>query len=246
MIDVDLAARASNSLLAAAIADTQWLRADPEQPVLFEDAGRLSGGMWLALATCEAIARSGGRLTASDMSGVIDEWRDQGRLPLHEVGLGVLAIQVAPLAFVLNADDERDRDSLRTLVALTGDEELAHATATAMLVAMRECLQRNRAPDLAVFAARYTIPPELTRAIVLAGEHMDDLEAAIADLAPLVRRSLGEGGPEDTRQVACLTGLLLGAAGCEIPRRLALATPERAAIDAVVEPFAQLLAATAG
>lgn len=236
MIDVDLAARASNSLLAAAIADTQWLRADPEQPVLFEDAGRLSGGMWLALATCEAIARSGGRLTASDMSGVIDEWRDQGRLPSHEVGLGVLAIQVAPLAFVLNADDERDRDSLRTLVALTGDEELAHATATAMLVAMRECLQRNRAPDLAVFAARYTIPPELTRAIVLAGEHMDDLEAAIADFAP----------PDDTRQVACLTGLLLGAAGCEIPRRLALATPERAAIDAVVEPFAQLLAATAG
>ena len=236
MIDVDLAARASNTLLAAAIADTLWQRADPEQPVLFEDAGRLSGGMWLALATCEAIARSGGRLTASDMSGVIDEWRDQGRLPLHEVGLGVLAIQVAPLAFVLNADDERDRDLLRTLVALTGDDDLAHATATAMLVAMRECLQRNRAPDLAVFGARYAIPPELTRAIVLAGEHVDDLEAAIADFAPL----------DDTRQVACLTGLLLGAAGCEIPRQLALDTPERAAIDAVVEPFAQLLAATAG
>ena len=236
VIDVDLAARASNTLLAAAIADTQWLRADPEQPVLFEDAGRLSGAMWLALATCEAIARSGGRLTASDMSGVIDEWRDQGRLPLHEVGLGVFAIQMAPLAFVLNVDDERDRDSLRALVALTRDDELAHATATAMLVAMRECLQRNRAPDLAVFAARHAIPPELTRAIVLAGEHVDDLETAIADLV----------APDDTRQVACLTGLLLGAAGCEIPRRLALATPELAAIDAVVEPLAQLLAATAG
>lgn len=236
MIDVDLAARASNSLLAAAIADTRWLRADPDQPVLFEDAGRLSGSMWLALATCEAIARSGGRLTASDTNRVIDEWRDQGRLPLHEVGLGVLAIQVAPLAFVLNVDDERDRDSLRALVTLTQDDDLAQATATAMLVAMRECLQRNRAPDLAVFAARHAIPPELTRAIVLAGEHIDDLEAAIADFAP----------PDDTRQVACLTGLLLGAAGCEIPRQLALHTPERAAIDAVVEPFAQLLAATAG
>ena len=236
MIDVDLAARASNSLFAAAIADTQWLQSDPEQPVLFEDVGRLSGEMWLALATCEAISRSGGRMTASDMSRVIDEWREQGRLPMSEVGLGALAIQVAPLAFVLHPDDERDVESLRTLVAMTRDDDIAYATAQAMLVAMRECLQRNRAPDLAVFAARHAIPSELSRAIARAGEHVDDLEAAIADFAP----------PDDTRQVACLTGLLLGAAGCEIPRRLALATPERAAIDAIVEPFAQLLAATAG
>ena len=236
MIDVDLAARASNSLFAAAIADAQWLQSDPEQPVLFEDVGRLSGEMWLALATCEAISRSGGRMTASDMSRVIDEWREQGRLPMSEGGLGALAIQVAPLAFVLHPDDERDVESLRTLVAMTRDDGIAHATAQAMLVAMRECLQRNRAPDLAVFAARHAIPSELSRAIACAGEHVDDLEAAIADFAP----------PDDTRQVACLTGLLLGAAGCEIPRRLALATPERAAIDAIVEPFAQLLAATAG
>jgi len=236
VIDVDLAARASNSLFAAAIADTQWLQSDPEQPVLFEDVGRLSGEMWLALATCEAISRSGGRMTASDMSRVIDEWREQGRLPMSEVGLGALAIQVAPLAFVLHPDDERDVESLRTLVAMTRDDDIAYVTAQAMLVAMRECLQRNRAPDLAVFAARHAIPSELSRAIARAGEHVDDLEAAIADFAP----------PDDTRQVACLTGLLLGAAGCEIPRRLALATPERAAIDAIVEPFAQLLAATAG
>ena len=223
-------------MFAAAIADTRWLQSDPEQPVLFADVGRLSGEMWLALATCEAISRSGGRMTASDMSRVIDEWREQGRLPMSEVGLGALAIQVAPLAFVLHPDDERDVESLRMLVALTRDDDIAYATAQAMLVAMRECLQRNRAPDLAVFAARHAIPSELSRAIARAGEHVDDLEAAIADFAP----------PDDTRQVACLTGLLLGAAGCEIPRRLALATPERAAIDAIVEPFAQLLAATAG
>jgi ADP-ribosylglycohydrolase len=212
------------------------LQSDPEQPVLFEDVGRLSGEMWLALATCEAISRSGGRMTAADMSRVIDEWREQGRLPMSEVGLGALAIQVAPLAFVLHPDDERDVESLRTLVAMTRDDDIAYATAQAMLVAMRECLQRNRAPDLAVFAARHAIPSELSRAIARAGEHVDDLEAAMTDFAP----------PDDTRQVACLTGLLLGAAGCEIPRRLALATPERAAIDAIVEPFAQLLAATAG
>ena len=212
------------------------MQSDPEQPVLFEDVGRLSGEMWLALATCEAISRSGGRMAASDMNRVIDEWREQGRLPMSEVGLGALAIQVAPLAFVLHPDDERDVESLRALVAITRDDDIAYATAQAMLVAMRECLQRNRAPDLAVFAARHAIPSELSRAIARAGEHVDDLEAAIADFAL----------PDDTRQVACLTGLLLGAAGCEIPRRLALATPERAAIDAVVEPFAQLLAATAG
>jgi len=235
VIDVDLAARAANSLLAAAIADSQWLQSDPEQPVLFEDAARLSGDLWLALATCEAVSRSGGGMTASDLDRVIHEWRERGRLPTSEVGLGSLAIRVAPLAFVLHPDDERDVESLRALVAVTRDDDIAYGAARATLAAMRECLERNRAPDLAVFAARHAIPSELSRAIARAGEHVDDLEAAMADFAP----------PDDTRQVACLTGLLLGAAGCEIPRRLALATPERAAIDAVVEPFAQFLAATA-
>ena len=237
MIDVDLAARASNSLFAAAIADTQWLQSDPEQPVLFEDVGRLSGEMWLALATCEAISRSGGRMTASDMSRVIDEWREQGRLPMSEVGLGALAIQVAPLAFVLHPDDGRDVESLRTLVAMTARRRRRATPRRRPCSSPCASACSGIAPPIwPCLPRRHAIPSELSRAIARAGEHVDDLEAAIADFAP----------PDDTRQVACLTGLLLGAAGCEIPRRLALATPERAAIDAIVEPFAQLLAATAG
>jgi ADP-ribosylglycohydrolase len=236
VLDIDFAARAANSLLAGAIADTLWLRSDPEQPVLFDDVARLSGDMWLALATCEAVARSGRAMTPPDMHRVLDEWRDQGRLPPSEAGLGSLAIQVAPLAFVLHPDDERDLESLQALVSAIHDDHLAYATARATLLAMRECLERNRPPDLAVFAASHVLPPELTRAIALAGEHVDDLEAAIEDMAP----------PDDTRQVACLTGLLLGAAGCEMPRALALTTPERAAIDGVAEPFAQFVAAMAG
>ena len=235
MLDIDLAARAANSLLAGAIADTLWLRSDPEQPVLFDDVARLSGDMWLALATCEAVSRSGRAMTPPDMHRVLGEWREQGRLPASEAGLSSLAIQVAPLAFVLHPDDERDLESLRALVSAIRDDDLGYVTAKAVISAMRECLERNRPPDLAVFAAGHVLPPELTRAIALAGEHADDLEAALADMAP-----------DDPRQVACLTGLLLGAAGCEMPRALVLATPERAAIDGVTEPFAQFVAAMAG
>lgn len=235
MLDVDLAARAANSLLAGAIADTLWLRPDPEQPVLFDEVARLSGDMWLALATCEAVSRSGRAITPPDMHRVLVEWREQGRLPISEAGLSSLAIQVAPLAFVLHPETERDLESLRALVSAIRGDDLAYVTARAMLSAMRECLERNRPPDLAAFGGGHVLSPELTRAIALAGEHADDLEAAIADIAP-----------DDTRQVATLTGLLLGAAGCETPRPLALATPERAAIDSVAEPFAQFVAAMAG
>ena len=235
MLDIDLAARAANTLLAGAIADTLWLRPDPEQPVLFDDVARLSGDMWLALATCEAVSRSGRAITPPDLHRVLDEWREQGRLPASEAGLGSVAIQIAPLAFVLHPGDDRDLESLRALVSAIRDDDLAYLTARGMLSAMRECLERDRSPDLAVFAAGHVLPPELTRAIALAGEHADDLEAAIADMAP-----------DDTRQVACLSGLLLGAAGCELPRALALTTPERTALDSVAEPFAQFVAAMAG
>ena len=203
--------------------------------MLFDEAPRLSGDMWLALATCEAISRSGGTIAAMTMQPVLDEWREGGRLPAGDGGLGSLAIQAAPLAFVLHPDDERDLQSLQALLPATNGDAIAHAAAVATLAAVRECVERNRAPDLRLFSAGHTVPFELSRAIALAGEHVDDLEAAITAM-----------GPDDTRAVACLTGLLLGAAGCEIPRALLLATPERGNVDAIVEPFTQCIAAGSG
>ena len=93
----------------------------------------------------------------------------KGRLPASETGLGSVAIQVAPLAFVLHPDDDRDLESLRALVSAIRDDDLAYHTARGMLSAMRECLERDRSPDLAVFAAGQVLPPELTRAIALDG-----------------------------------------------------------------------------
>jgi hypothetical protein len=76
----------------------------------------------------------------------------------------------------------------------------------------------------------------IASALRRAAQHPDDLQAALTAVDETA---------DDMAPVTALTGVLLGVAGCEIPHQLIIEMAERAEVDAVVEPFAQLVAAMA-
>jgi ADP-ribosylglycohydrolase len=248
--------RARNSLLAAAVADCGLAEGDAQrQPLLFEEA-RLSDDIWLALATCEAVARAGGRIGGAQAAAVLREWFDRRRFrnvsadgmkPLRDLAAGVpwsrsgsadnaaraaVVIRVAPLAFVLDLSNDADRASLDEVVRITsldaGDE------AAAMLAAVRRCIHGEVVPDERTLDSS-ACPTSVAAALRLAARHTDDLEGALRAVE----------STDDQRLVRVMTGFLLGAAGCAIPKHLLAALPERVELEAVIEPFAQLLTAVA-
>ena len=245
--------RARNCLLALAVADSGLAEAAAQgQPLLFEEA-RLSDDVWLALATCEAMARSGGRIGGAQAAAVLREWFDAQRFrnvgadrmkPLRDLAAGVswtrsgsagtaaraaAVIRVAPLAFVLDVSNDADRASLDEVVCITSVDAVHDAAF--MVAAVRRCIHGDAGPDAQALADS-PASPSVAAAIRLAARHPDDLEGALLAAAA-----------EDEGCVRGMTGLLLGAAGCAIPKHLLSALPERAELEAVIEPLAQLLTA---
>src|SRR5687768_11883172 len=129
-----LAVRVRNSILAGVIGDVHGPAI--AQPALFDAAPRLSDEMWLALATCDAVARRGGRVDASDVAAVLRLWHAEHRFrggsgairALRNLssgvdwtqsavddpdGAAVAAIQAAPLAFVLNPAVDGQASTIR-------------------------------------------------------------------------------------------------------------------------------------
>jgi ADP-ribosylglycohydrolase len=254
MTSLTSGSRARSCLLAAAVADSGVAgRASSERSLPF-DLPRLSNTFWLALATCEAIARSGGRIGGEQAALVLREWFDarrfpnigsDGMKPLRDLAAGVpwtrsggdddatrvaAIIRVAPLAFVLDHANDGDRALLTETVCITSVDPRALDDAQVMLAAMRSCLDRGVVDDATTMGN--ALHPSLAMALRCASD-ADDLEAALVSASAC----------DDSENVGTMTGLLLGAAGYEIPAAFVSAIPERDTIDAIIEPFTQLLAA---
>ena len=245
--------RARNCLLAAAVADSSIVAHAASDRSLPFEVPRLSNTFWLALATCEAIARSGGRIGGEQAALVLREWFDARRFPnlgadsmkpLRDLAAGVhwtqsgsddegtraaAVIRVAPLAFVLDAANDGERALLADVVRVTSVDPRVVDDVQVMVAAMRSCLDRGVVADVQRSGALH---PSLALALQCASD-AEDLESALVAASACV----------DPEHVGTMTGLLLGAAGCDIPPALVLAIPERDIVDAIIEPFAQLLSA---
>ena len=82
MIDQHAASRARNCIVAGALGDalSGTLKGSVgPQGALFPASPSLSDDTWLTLATCEAIAREGGRVHPARVAGVFVEWLAQKR-----------------------------------------------------------------------------------------------------------------------------------------------------------------------
>lgn len=203
---------------------------------MFESAATLSDDVWLMLATCEAVARAGGRVHADDVAVVLREWtlRHRFKSPALPASERSLVLRVAPLAFVLDPGKAQDDRQFDDIVRLTHSGKEAGESARSVMSAMRACLDERRLREDRMILGGPS-RPLLTGACALLARFPDDLESALdAALAT-----------EEPADVACLTGLLLGASGCDIPKPLLSALPERSEVEAVIEPFAQLVAAVA-
>ena len=177
MIDQHAASRARNCIVAGALGDalsgTLTGSVGP-QGALFPASPSLSDDTWLTLATCEAIAREGGRVHPARVAGVFVEWLAQKRFrgagsasltALRDLSAGAdwamsgaraesaaagAALRCAPLAFFLDSDDEKDRVVVRDVVRITHHSDEAYAGAVAVIAAIRHCLRSTGVPsDLA-------------------------------------------------------------------------------------------------
>lgn len=241
VIDANLAQRARNAILAAALGDLeQSRRATAGQPVLFQQPPRLSDDIWLMLSTCESIARAGGRAGADILAAVAREWRSAKRLPAvsSDAAPPDATLRVAPLAFVLDLDDLEDQQLLRDAVRMTHPSEDAWMAAGMAVRLIRDGLLAPSPSFWRSAQGEALADLPIARALRLAARYPDDLQAALT----AVDESADDGV---SAPVAALTGMLLGAAGCEIPHELIVGIAERAEVEAVVEPFAQLVAAVA-
>jgi ADP-ribosylglycohydrolase len=245
--------RARNCLLAAAMAGNVVADAG-EQPLLFE-APPLSNDLWLALATCEAIARAGGRIGGDRAAVVLKEWFDARRFqnpgadsmePLRDLAAGVdwrhsgssddaaraaAIVRAAPLAFVIDAQSEVDRTLLSEVVSITCVHPHVADDARVMVAAMQRSLTEDAVPDARSIADLSTLEPSLSAALQCASSSAGDLEASLRAAAAC----------DNAATVRVMIGLLLGAAGCEIPSAMVSAIPERAAVEAIIEPFAEFV-----
>jgi ADP-ribosylglycohydrolase len=259
MTTVSLGSRARNCLLAAAIADSGAAIIDStDQPLPF-GAPRLSNHLWLALATCEAIARNGGRVGGEQAASVLREWLEAQRFhtlagdsmkPLRDLAAGVpwrlsgsaedearaaAIIRIAPLAFVLDTANDPDLALLAEVVRITSVDARAIDDAQAMVAAVQGGIEHGIVRESRSLGDLATLHPSLVGALHCAVSHPDDVEGALRAASAY----------DDPTLVPPLTGFLLGAAGCEIPEWLLAALPERDALETVIEPFAQLLTAAA-
>jgi hypothetical protein len=229
----NLSVRARNAFLAAAIAD---IHADDAPLALFDAPPRLSAEIRLALATCEAITRSGGAGTGlvnalGPLASAVNWIRAQHGDP--DVDAATVAICAAPLAFVLEPSHQRDEATIREVVSIIDGDNAAQASALTLCLALRHGLEHGTMTGFALPGGLAASGIIGTAIEVAAGNSAaGDLESMLAQAASC----------EHSRHVGLLAGLLLGAAGVRIPTTGFNSLPDRDELDRIVEPFAQLVA----
>lgn len=169
---MELPARARNTMLAGALGEV-WagvVEGRPSaQPALFAASRTLSDDTWLALATCEAIARHGAGVRAAAIAAVFREWFAQKRFPGIASPMfdapgnpawaaspsaagetppvrGGVALRAAPLAFVMDPRVEIDRGWARDAIGITHQDGQAWGAALTMMHAIQICLEADGVP----------------------------------------------------------------------------------------------------
>jgi ADP-ribosylglycohydrolase len=190
MTSHSVTARARSSLVAGAIGEISptILPHAAVQPSLFPPPHPRAPMHWLALATCEAVVRDGGRVDPHRIAAVLVEWFGGTRSPdldratqaairalaagapaaeagAHgEEGSGSSAvIRTAPLAFLLDPGDPADMTILRDVVRLTDHGDDAYAAALALVVAVRASLTAGRVPGDMLATVTAALPPSRVR-----------------------------------------------------------------------------------
>ena len=257
----------------------------------FPQAPRLSDDTWLTAATCEAIVDSDGSADAASVAANFKRWFEAGLLrglgsstlkALRDLSAGAhwalagargeyaagagAAMRIAPLAFILNPDDPKDRVLVRDVVRITHHSDEAYAGALAMTTAIRlvmdadnvpeellsvvvrglpdtrvrdRCLElSDSAEDLEAVARRYGASGYVVNAVPLAL-----LAAASERTAPVdrvIERAVALGGDADT--IASMAAQIAAAAGADLPQDLLSQVSGIARVDDVFIRFAAQVA----
>jgi ADP-ribosylglycohydrolase len=194
--------RARATILGGALGDA-WTAAFAAgrggQPALFAAAPRLSADSWLALATCEAIARDGGTAAVDTVAATFREWTAARRgidgapgdallalaagTPVAAAAAGSPAddpgpaVRMAPLVFVLDPGGDADRRQTRHIVRVTHHGDEAWAGALAAALALRRCLEIDEVPaDLSAWVAAQLPESRVRDALIATGR--GDIAAA--------------------------------------------------------------------
>jgi ADP-ribosylglycohydrolase len=205
---VSIASRIKASLLAGALGDA-WGSAYEHAagPLIapFPERPRLSDDTWLTMATCEAIARSGGRIQPVVIARTFVEWFSAGRL--HGLGSSTLkalrdlqagahwalagargefasgagaAMRIAPLAFVLDPAVEADRVMIRDVARITHHSDEAYAGALAVAVAIRATAADGRLPDKLLSIVSAELPDTRVRDRLIEVSSQSETPEAVA------------------------------------------------------------------
>src|SRR5688500_7690988 len=228
----NLSARARNALLAAAIAD---VHADAARLALFDAPPRLSPELRLALATCEAITRSGGAGTGfvtalGHLTSAVNWTPSRDNWDAHAA---TAALYAAPLAFVLEPSHPRDEATVCDVVSIIDADNAVQTSALTLCLALRHCLEHGTMTGFALpggLAASGIVGTAID--VAAANTTPGDFDGMLAHAASC----------EHPRYIGLLAGMLLGAAGITIPRAHIDSLPERDELERIVEPFAQLVA----
>lgn len=232
----NLSVRARNAFLAAAIAD---IHADDARLALFDAPPQLSTELRLALATCEAVTRSGGAGTGflaalGHLTSAVNRRGPDGDPDAHaDAAAATAAIYAAPLAFVLEPSHASDEATVREVVSIIDGDNAAQTSALTLCLALRHLLEHGTMAGFALpggpaAAGIVGTAIELAAANIAAG----DFDGMLAQAASC----------EHPRHAGLVAGLLLGAAGTPIPATGLDSLSERDELERIVESFAQLVA----
>lgn len=182
MRDTYAPARVRNCIIGGVLGDAWAARFDLAAPLpgLLPSIPGLSDDTWLALATCEAIARDGGGVDPGRVAGVFVDWFERGRF--HGTGSAALdalrdlaagahwsrsgahgehdmsagaAMRAAPLAMMLDPASDTDRELICDFVRITHHADEVCSAALAVVATLRACFAAGTIPsDLPRTAAR--------------------------------------------------------------------------------------------